>query len=128
VRVALLIVLFAFLVAGCGGEETVSPTGPVVGTLPKAEAGNAAAGKAVFADNGCGSCHTFKAASSTGAVGPDLDEALKGKSADFIHESIVDPNKEVASGFSPNIMPPTYATQLDSKQLADLVAFLQTSG
>ena len=127
-RVALLIVLFAFLVAGCGGEETVSPTGPVVGTLPKAEAGDAAAGKAVFADNGCGSCHTFKAANANGSVGPNLDDALKGKDADFIHESIVDPNAEIASGFSANVMPPNYGTQLDSKQLADLVAFLQTGG
>jgi mono/diheme cytochrome c family protein len=127
VRRPVLIVLFALLVAGCGGEKTVSPTGPVEGPLPKAETGSAAAGKAVFADNGCGSCHTYKAASATGTVGPNLDDALKGKNADFIHASIVDPNAEIAKGFSPNIMPPNYGTQLTSKQLADLVAFLQQS-
>src|SRR5439155_19190730 len=37
--------------------------------------GNAAAGKAVFAGNGCASCHTFKPANATGSVGPDLDTA-----------------------------------------------------
>ena len=31
------------------------------------------AGKAVFDNNGCASCHTLKAAGATGKVGPDLD-------------------------------------------------------
>jgi cytochrome c oxidase subunit 2 len=103
----------------------VSPTGEVQGTLPKAEKGDAAAGKKVFADAGCGGCHTFKAAGTNAKVGPDLDEALKGKDADFIKESIKDPNAEVASGFAPNIMPQDYGSQLSSKEIADIVAFLQ---
>ena len=37
--------------------------------------GSAAAGKAVFAANGCASCHTFKPANATGTIGPDLDKA-----------------------------------------------------
>jgi cytochrome c oxidase subunit II len=125
VRRALLIVCFGVLLAGCGGEKTVSPTGPVEGPLPKAAKGNAAAGKKVFADSGCGGCHTFKAAGTNGKVGPDLDEALKGKSGDFIKQSIVDPNAEIAPGFGPNIMPPDYGSKLSQQQLADLVAFLQ---
>ena len=125
-RRAGLIVLFATLLVGCGGEETVAPTGPVEGTLPKAEAANPAAGKALFASSGCGGCHTFKAAGSAGKTGPDLDEALQGKDAEFIRQSIVDPNAEVASGFQPGIMP-NYGQQLESAQVADLVAFLQQS-
>jgi len=121
----LLIVLFALFLVGCGGEETVSPTGPVVGTLPQAEPGEATAGKAVFTDAGCGGCHAFQAAGSNGTTGPDLDESLAGKDAAFIKESITDPNAEVASGYAENIMPQNYGSQLDSKQLADLVAFLQ---
>ena len=124
-RRALIIVFFGLLLAGCGGEETVQPTGPVVGTLPQAEKGDPAAGKKVFADAGCGGCHTFKAAGTSATVGPDLDEALKGKDSAFIEESITDPNSEVASGFPPNIMPQDYASQLSSQELADLVAFLQ---
>ena len=50
----------------------------------------------------------------------------KGKDADFIKESITDPNAEVASGFQPGIMPQDYGSQLTSQQIADLVAFLQT--
>lgn len=89
--------------------------------------GNAAAGKKVFDAQGCGSCHTFQPAGSSGNVGPNLSEALKGKDAAFIHQSIVDPNAVIASGFQPNVMPQTYGSQLSDQQLADLVAFLQTS-
>ena len=119
-----MIAVLGALLAGCGGEETVSPTGQVEGTLPKAEAGDPAAGKTAFTELGCGGCHTLQAAGSTGTTGPNLDEALKGKDADFIQESIANPNAEVAQGFQPGIMP-NYGEQLDSKQIADLVAFLQ---
>jgi mono/diheme cytochrome c family protein len=125
VRRALLIVLFGLLLAGCGGEETVSPTGPVEGTLPTAEAGNPEAGKTVYADNGCGGCHVFEAAGSSGAIGPNLDETLEGKDAAYIEQAIVEPNAEVASGYGPNIMPQDYGSQLSQQELADLVAFLQ---
>ena len=124
---ALLIVLGVLLLAGCGGEEVVSPTGPVEGTLPKAEAANPANGKTVFAGNGCGSCHTLKDAGAAGKIGPDLDEGLKGKDTEFIKESITDPNAEIASGFQPNVMPQSYGSQLTSQQLNDLVAYLQAS-
>ena len=121
---ALLIVFGALLLAGCGGEKTVSPTGSVEGTLPKAAKGDAASGKKVFADSGCGGCHTFKAAGASGKVGPDLDEALKGKDAGFVKTSITDPNAQIASGFQPNVMPQNYGSQLSAQELADLVAFL----
>jgi mono/diheme cytochrome c family protein len=120
-----LVILFAvLLLAGCGGEKTVSPTGSVEGTLPKAAEGNPAAGKKVFDDNGCGGCHTFKAADANGKIGPNLDDVLKGKDAEFVKTSITDPNAEIASGFQPNVMPQNYGSQLSSQQIADLVAFL----
>jgi cytochrome c oxidase subunit 2 len=121
---ALVILFGVLLLAGCGGEKTVSPTGSVEGTLPKAAKGNPAAGKKVFDDNGCGGCHTFKAAGANGKIGPNLDDVLKGKDAEFVKTSITDPNAEIASGFQPNIMPQNYGSQLSSQQIADLVAFL----
>jgi len=121
---ALVILFGVLLLAGCGGEKTVSPTGSVEGTLPKAAKGNPAAGKKLFADNGCGGCHTFKAAGADGKIGPNLDEVLTGKDAEFVKTSITDPNAEIASGFQPNIMPQNYGSQLSSQQIADLVAFL----
>lgn len=123
---ALLAALAVLLVAGCGGEKTVAPTGPVVGTLPKAGKANPAAGKKVFADSGCSGCHTFQPAGATGQIGPNLDKALSGKDANFIKESITDPNKEIAPGYQPNVMPQGYGSQLTSQQINDLVAFLQT--
>ena len=43
---------------------------------PAAAAGTQAAvsGAQVFDDNGCGGCHTLKAAGASGAIGPNLDE------------------------------------------------------
>jgi cytochrome c oxidase subunit II len=121
---ALVILFGVLLLAGCGGEKTVSPTGAVEGTLPKAAKGNPAAGKKVFDDNGCGGCHTFKAAGANGKIGPNLDDALNNKDAEFVKTSITDPNAEIASGFQPNIMPQNYGSQLTSQEIADLVAFL----
>jgi mono/diheme cytochrome c family protein len=38
------------------------------------EQGDAANGKKLFAQQGCGGCHTLKAAGSSGNVGPNLDQ------------------------------------------------------
>jgi cytochrome c oxidase subunit II len=90
------------------------------------------AGKAVFGANGCASCHTLKAAGATGTVGPDLDKLpayakQAGKPlADFVRESIVDPNAYVQPGFPKNVMPP-FST-LPKDQLDALVQFLVQSG
>ena len=94
---------------------------------PAAAEGDPTAGKAVFDMGGCGGCHTFSAAGTNASVGPDLDEALQGKDAEFVHESIVDPNKEVASGYAAGIMPQDFGQKLSQKQLDDLVAFLTQS-
>jgi cytochrome c551/c552 len=94
--------------------------------------GNAAAGKTVFTSNGCASCHTFKPAGSSGTIGPDLDSAPTADAkadhnmelADFIEESIVNPDAYIAKGFSKGIMPTNFESQLSSSQLKDLVAFI----
>jgi mono/diheme cytochrome c family protein len=112
--------------------ETTGTTPGGTGTAPTGTGGGAAtgnpdAGKQIFtatAQPACATCHTLQEAGATGTVGPNLDDGLKGKDAAFIHESIVDPNAEVTSGFQPGIMPQTYGDQLNDQQLADLVAFL----
>jgi len=101
--------------------------------LSKQKSGGAAAGgggsdgKALFASNGCGSCHTLSAAGSSGQVGPNLDEVLKGKDAEFVRTSIVDPDSELAPGFQPGIMPKTFGDQLSDEQLDALVKYLLDS-
>jgi mono/diheme cytochrome c family protein len=108
-----------------GGTTSESTTtGETATTEPSAPAGDPAAGKAIFASAGCGTCHTLQDAGTNGTVGPKLDDVLKGKDPDFIRESIVDPNAEIADGFAPGVMPQTFGDQFDDKQLSDLVAYL----
>ena len=115
------------LLAACGYEGTIAPTAKKVsGTLPK---GNAAAGKRLFAANGCGGCHTYAPAGTNAKVGPDLDQlpelgrkANQGPLDQFVETSIVNPSAYVEEGYS-DVMPKSYGN-LPQKQLSDLVAFL----
>jgi len=127
----------AFLLAGCGGAETVSPTAEtVVGSVPTptttaqaAAKGDAKAGATLFTAQGCGGCHKFQPAGTNGTVGPDLDKlteyaqnANQGSLEEFTHESIADPNAYVEKGFSPTM--PNFGQTLSDKQLADLTTYL----
>jgi cytochrome c oxidase subunit II len=103
----------------------------VKGNASAVAGGGAAAGKSVFAAQGCGACHTFKAAGATGKVGPDLDKSivkdaqLAGLSVpDFIRQSIVDPNAYVSPGFPKNLMPGNFGS-LPKSQLDALINYLQ---
>jgi mono/diheme cytochrome c family protein len=100
---------------------------PPMSTTTEEPSGSPEAGEAVFASAGCGSCHTFSAAGASGTIGPNLDETLAGKDAAYVRRAIVEPDSEVAEGYSPDVMPETYDEQLSAKQIDDLVAFL-TSG
>jgi mono/diheme cytochrome c family protein len=105
--------------------ETQTTATETTGTATAEEpSGSPGAGRAVFLAQGCGTCHTFAAAGSQGTVGPNLDETLAGQDDAYIRRSIVDPNAEIAQGFSAGVMPDTYEEQLSPKQLSDLVAFL----
>jgi len=103
-------------------ETTETETRPT--TTAEEPSGSPEAGRAVFSAQGCGNCHTFPPAGSSGTIGPNLAEALSGRDAAFIRTSIVDPNAEIASGYSAGVMPDTYEEQLSPKQLSDLVSFL----
>jgi cytochrome c oxidase subunit II len=101
-----------------------APGGGGGGEQPEGEAGGGGAdGAAVFAANGCGSCHTLAAANASGTVGPDLGK-LDNPTAAFIKESIVDPNKQIEKGFSPDIMPQDFGDKLSPAELDALVQYL----
>jgi cytochrome c oxidase subunit 2 len=102
-------------------QQQARPAAPA-GASP---AQQAAAGKKVFADNGCGGCHALKDAGTTAQVGPDLDTALKPRDEAFIRQSIVKPNAFIAKGFKPNIMPPNFGQTLSKDELDALVAYLK---
>jgi cytochrome c oxidase subunit 2 len=124
-----------FVLAGCGGGTTVSPTAQtVIGTLPAATTtqavvakGDAKAGSGLFTSKGCVGCHTFQPAGSHSTTGPDLDkladyakQANMGSLQEFTTQSIKDPGAYVQSGYG-NIMP---NFGLSDTQIADLVAYL----
>jgi cytochrome c551/c552 len=135
-RLTIVLGGIALLAAGCGGAEVVAPLPQTVqGSTPqttttKAVAGNAAAGKSVFASSGCGGCHAFKAAGTNATIGPNLDQVTASAKAagqpiaTFTQDSIVNPNAVIAKGFQPNVMPQTFGQSLSAKQIADLVAFI----
>jgi cytochrome c oxidase subunit II len=102
-------------------QEAAPPAGEAEGG--GGGGGGGGDGAAVFAANGCASCHTFKPANTTGTVGPDLGE-IKTPTAAFIRQSIVDPNKEVEEGFSPGIMPQDFGDKLSPDELDALVEYL----
>jgi mono/diheme cytochrome c family protein len=81
-------------------------------------------GAQVFANNGCGSCHTLAAAKSGGTTGPNLDEVLKGQSIPMIEESVVDPNAKIATGYPPNVMPETFDESLTPEEVTQLAEYL----
>lgn len=65
--------------------------------------GDPAEGERLFFDlksnAGCGKCHTIK--DKGGKVGPELTTVAGTRPIEFIIESIMDPSKEIASGFEP---------------------------
>jgi mono/diheme cytochrome c family protein len=94
------------------------------GALAQAGLAGATTGEAIFRGAGCGSCHALADAGASGGIGPDLDEALAGQDADAIRTSIVEPNAEIADGFSAGVMPPNYGETLSQAELDALVEYL----
>jgi mono/diheme cytochrome c family protein len=84
-------------------------------------------GAQVFANNGCGTCHTLAAAGSGGTTGPNLDEVLPGQTEAMIHESIADPNAKIAKGYPSGVMPSNFEQLITPKELEDLVKYLSES-
>ena len=119
-KLVLLLAALVLVVAipACGGEEDEQALPETVeGTLPTdtggaASEGDPAKGKTIYASAGCGGCHTFSAAGSTGTVGPNLDEA----SIDF--DATVQQIKNGGGG-----MPP-FGDRLSDQEIADVAAFV----
>src|ERR1700751_2827894 len=82
----------------------------VPGAAPPEVAGGA--GAQVFANNGCGGCHTLAAANRGGPGGPNLDEVLPGQTEAEIEESIVDPEAKIAQGYPKGVMPQDFGEKL----------------
>jgi len=120
----------ALVLAACGGGG-----GGASQPAASGGAGDAAAGKALFAQTvlganpGCITCHSLEAGKTL--VGPSMagiagraGSTVSGQSAEqFLRQSITEPDAYIAKGFQKGLMPkPT----LTDKQANDLIAYLQT--
>jgi mono/diheme cytochrome c family protein len=78
----------------------------------EAAEGDPAAGETVYTSAGCGGCHTFEAAGSSGNIGPNLDEQKPDEAL------VID---RVTNGAG---VMPSFGDQLDEKQIRDVAAFI----
>ena len=89
--------------------------------------GGEADAKTLFTDaaqpQACDSCHTLADAGATGTTGPNLDEVVPDLSEEEIRTALVDPDAEIAEGFSPGLMP-RYGDSLSEEQVDALVQYL----
>jgi mono/diheme cytochrome c family protein len=97
----------ATYVARYAGNPDIQPSGG--GEITATE------GSEIFTQAGCGSCHTLAAAGSSGAVGPNLDEAKPA------HELVVD---RVTNGQGAM---PSFKDQLSEEQIQAVADFVTGS-
>jgi mono/diheme cytochrome c family protein len=101
VRLRLLLLLVAGLLVGCGGDDGDGDGG-----------NGTSAGASVYADAGCGSCHTFTPAGSNGTIGPNLDET------EVTFERAVEQIRNGGSGM------PAFKDQLSEQEIEDVSRFV----
>lgn len=133
--------------SACGERATPTPLPTVAAILQPLPPGDPARGEKLFRrtllgsrpEPGCITCHSL--APATVLLGPSLAEIAtrsdatiqqadyKGQAENvesYLQESIIAPNAYIAPGFAPDVMRPTFATELSPQEIADLVAFLLT--
>ena len=103
----------AYVASVAGLPTTGPPTTDESGgeTAPK-ETGGQIDGAAVFAEAGCGSCHTFAAAGASGTIGPNLDESQPSKELAM---------ERVTEGMGAM---PSFADQLTPEQIAAVADYV----
>ena len=106
------------VVTAVDGEDERGGAGQ---TVP---AGVQASGRALFFQMGCGSCHRFADAGSSGVIGPDLDERVAAYDRRSLRATIVSPPGSAGS-FS--VMPDNFGARMSSEALDALVAYLLTA-
>ena len=111
----------ALVGAGCGGDDDSDSAEPPAATTTEngggggGGTGDAAKGEEVFASAGCGGCHTFEAAGSTGSVGPNLDDV-----APSFDEVVT----QVTNGGGAM---PAFGDDLTEQEINDVAAFVSGS-
>jgi cytochrome c2 len=132
---ALLIVALSLALVACGGDD-----GGDAAEAEVAGVGSATNGEALYKQTtigsasapGCITCHSLEEGVSL--VGPShagmglrAETAASGMSAaEFLEQSIREPDAVITEGFSPGVMYQNYDNELTDQEIADLVAFLES--
>ena len=137
---ALFVMFMAMaLLVACGGDSAADSAAAESDT-ESTSAGDAANGEELFQQAtigsanapGCVTCHSVEA--GVVLVGPSLagvavraETAVSGVTAEeFLRQSIVEPNAQITEGFTEGIMYQNFGTDLPSKTVNDLTAYLLT--
>ncbi len=118
VALVALVGALALVGAGCGGDDDgggSAETSPATTQTTGGGAGDAANGEEVFASAGCGGCHTFAAAGSSGSVGPNLDDAAP--SFDAVVTQVTNGGGSM----------PAFGDELSAQEIRDVAAFVSGS-
>ena len=135
------------------GHETAAAPAPIRTTMEKLHAnggvppgwkflmpaGDAAAGRKVFVALECFACHEVKgedfpqASKTPKGVGPELTGMGGHHPAEYLAESVVNPNRVIVTGPGYTAADglskmPDYSDDLTVRQLTDLVAYLKSLG
>lgn len=135
----LLLSLALLALAACGGGGDTAEQ-PPAGGEDVAAIGDAANGEALFsqatigANNapGCITCHSLEpdvviVGPSQAGLATRAQTRVAGVSAaDYIHQSIVEPNAYIVEGFAEGLMYQNYGTDLTEQEINDLVAYTLT--
>jgi len=125
----------AFLQSLQGGQVTVTPklVAAFIGSDGAAQPGTAAAQPVVAtatnrppeqltAELACIACHKFTEPGPL--VGPSLWDIGARHDADYIRQSILEPNAVLVEGFPPNLMPPDLGQKMTAMEFESLVHWL----
>jgi mono/diheme cytochrome c family protein len=102
--VVLIAVAVALGLVGCGGDDGGNGS-------PQADS----PGARVFAQAGCGSCHTLAAAGATGKTAPNLDDA---------EPSAAEVERQVREGGGAM---PSFEGELTDQEISDVAEFVSSS-
>ncbi len=116
-RLGLITLAAASALAAAGGPSAAQDNSKSAATPPASSDGGDAAriaeGKEIFADYGCGACHTLADAGAAGGVGPALDGDTN-LSQDLIIDRVTNGQGQM----------PAFGDQLSQDQKAALAAYV----
>jgi mono/diheme cytochrome c family protein len=115
--VLIIVILLSVALSACGGGGGET-------TDSAAKAGEELFAQTVIGSQaGCITCHSLDA--GVVIVGPSMD-GIGNRGEDFLKESILDPNANLADGFPAGTMPQVWGDELTDEQVDQLVAYLLT--